>query len=492
MRKPLISTSRISRSKHRQNEGGVTIILVALAMVAIMGMAVLSIDLVTLYLAKEEAQRSADEAALAAARILSISGITGDPGNSSSNWGSICGPNGVATQAAQAVVAQNTVAGLAPGTVTVNYAAGTNGTVGAGTTDCTSLSSSAFGVNPLVTVTLSRPNLPSFFSRFWGNPGQTVTATATAEAFNASDSGAVGNQTTGTITPVQPWCVKPWVVPNRNPLHSPNCTTNCDPFVDPSTGAILHQGISLNGGGSSNGVIGETFSLAPDCRHNPNTCTKRATPPAANYIGSGYVAATPNLLFLPGQVTTQPSAVPSCTTGDAYNEAIVGCDQNTNYSCGVPSAQAAVPNAVDLTTNPWQPIRNAAQCLIHQNDTSAALPPSGQDQFDTPGYPTAFPFQIHAGSSNVLGIAAGSVISTSPSVVSLPICDGSCDSVPDNAVTQVTFIGFLQVFINGFDNNGNLSVTVLNVVGCGNGSNGTPANPVVGTSPVPVRLVTPP
>ena len=46
-------------------ERGVTMILVALAMVAIIAMAALSIDVITLYLARQEAQRSADSAALA-------------------------------------------------------------------------------------------------------------------------------------------------------------------------------------------------------------------------------------------------------------------------------------------------------------------------------------------------------------------------------------------------------------------------------------------
>ncbi len=57
----------------RRRECGVTMVLVALAMVAIIAMAALSIDVITLYLAREEAQRSADAAALAAARVISLS-----------------------------------------------------------------------------------------------------------------------------------------------------------------------------------------------------------------------------------------------------------------------------------------------------------------------------------------------------------------------------------------------------------------------------------
>ncbi len=81
MKPAAIRRSRNFRPQ-RTSESGVTMVLMALAMVAILAMAALSIDVVTLYLANAEAQRSADTAALAAARVLSISGMTGDPSNS--------------------------------------------------------------------------------------------------------------------------------------------------------------------------------------------------------------------------------------------------------------------------------------------------------------------------------------------------------------------------------------------------------------------------
>src|ERR1700723_3264552 len=112
----------IPRTDARCQERGVTMVLVAIAMVAIIAMAALSIDVVTLYLAREEAQRSADAAALAAARVISLSGITSDPHDSDSTWGEICSPSGSATQTAQAVATQSAVGGAA-GTVTVTYTA---------------------------------------------------------------------------------------------------------------------------------------------------------------------------------------------------------------------------------------------------------------------------------------------------------------------------------------------------------------------------------
>src|ERR1700680_3388930 len=80
----------------RPGERGVTMVLMAIAMVAILAMAALSIDVVTLYLANAEAQRSADTAALAAARVLSITGMTGDPSNGAAGgvtnpWQQACG-----------------------------------------------------------------------------------------------------------------------------------------------------------------------------------------------------------------------------------------------------------------------------------------------------------------------------------------------------------------------------------------------------------------
>ena len=63
---------------------GIIITLVAVFMLFVMGaMAALSIDIVTLYTARSEAQLAADGAALAGARVLANSGMTSDPNASS-------------------------------------------------------------------------------------------------------------------------------------------------------------------------------------------------------------------------------------------------------------------------------------------------------------------------------------------------------------------------------------------------------------------------
>jgi len=471
-----------------RGERGVTMILVALAMVAIIAMAALSIDVITLYLAREEAQRSADQAALAAARVISLSGITGDPGNVSSSWQAVCGaPNYLASQVAASVGQQDAVEGLA-GTVTVTYSAGSSSSW---VSDCSTLPA-AFGVNPTVKVVLQRPALPTFFSRIWGSPGSTVNVTATAEAFNPSNSGTVGP----AITPVQPRCVKPWIVPNLDP-QKPNssCTNaNCSKIVDLGSGQIMNPGVSLGGGNPTTGVIGETFWISPDCVHNNSTCKLRQPQPQANYYpnNSGLYEAAPSLQYLPGETLYSSTAVPSCSSGGSlYEKAIAGCDQSTIYQCGVQSM-----NTVDLAENPGEftnDTMNGVQCLTHQSDPATTNAATGQDTFASFGAPSPYPFQILAGTNNPLvssGLAANTPVTSSTSVVSLPIYDQTVALRP-NGTTSVTIVGFLQVFINAADQAGNVSVTVLNVAGCGNGSSST-GTPVTGSSPVPVRLITPP
>jgi hypothetical protein len=477
--------------------------LIAISMVAIIAMAALSIDVITLYLAKEEAQRSVDSAAIAAAKILSVSGITGDPQNITGNWLQICGPddgvNGLATRVAKAVAAQNSIGTLAVITPTVTYSAGTGGSI-TSSSDCRSLATTtAFGLNPMVTVQLTQTGLPTFFSRIWGYSGQQVSATAVAEAFNPSNSGVQGNQETGTIIPVNPRCAKPWIVPNQDPGNPPGgtlCTGgsagSCTTFVNLNTGAITHGGIST-GGTSASGVIGETFWLVPDCTSAGSGCTLINPTPQANSSPATLPPGTATLQYVPNQVGSPVIGIPSCSTGNGYEEAIEGCDQPTNYSCGVQAPGGG--NIADLTISPAVPTTTGVSCLIHQGDTGTTTASTGQDYLSPFGAPSAFPFQILAGSSNPLlsaGLTSGSPVSVSASLVTLPIYDNSVTLTNTQPLNNVTFVGFLEVFINAVDANGDINVTVINVAGCSNGNAANPdpvGSPVIGNSAVPVRLI---
>ena len=472
----------------RSKERGVTMALVAVTMAVLIALAALSIDVGTLYQAKAEAQRAADAAALTAARVISISGITTDPGNATNSWQSACGgPTSTATEAAVSMAQQNLIGGaaVAAASVNVNYIAGNSGTTNA---DCSKLGTD-FGVNPIVTVSLQRTNLPIFFARIFSLFGRTfssasVSATATAEAFNPSGSFVLGE------VPVNPRCVKPWFVPNQDPGHGKG------PFVTATVGTITNPGTFTG----NNGVIGETFNLTADCdpghRHRCHLLTANPGP----------VAMPPSTLqYVPGEAPGTSVAVAANGTingcsqvqNATYWNAVAGCDQSTIYACG-----NSLANNVDLVDNPGPPgndSANAVQCLINEGTSGIG---NGQDYLAPgPGAgPYTYPFQILAGGNSGLvsaGVASASQITSSPSIVSLPIYDSAAVSTL-NAVgtTPVTVIGFLQVFINSADDttgnptSGYINVTVMNVAGCGNSSGGPPV--ALGTSPVPIRLITPP
>jgi hypothetical protein len=467
MLSPLIHRSRRG-AVNRLREQGVTLALVAVAIFSIIAMAGLSIDVGTLYQASAEAQRAADAGALAAARFISMSGITGNT-NLAVGWQDICGGGtntSPATSIATAVAQQNTIMGASNSTVTVTY----SNSGSAPSQDCKTLTS-AFAVNPLVTVQVTQSGLPTYFSRIWGRTGSSVSATATAEVFNPSNSGTY--TASGNLVPVQPRCVKPWIVPNLDPGNAPGCTSGCKALISLTDGSIQNPGISVSNNGA--GVIGEQFTLVPDCGSSPGTCKFTSDLP----FDPPTVSPAGNLQYVPGEVLGSPVAVPSCGTTNTYQQAIAGCDQSTPYQCGVSSGLSS-PNQVDLTENPGisGDALTAEECLIHQVN--------GQDSLDT----SAYPYQIKAGAGNPLGVG-GSLITSSNSIVSLPILDSTNPLPITGNKANVTIVGFLQVFINLVNADGSMTVTVLNVAGCGNAvPSGTPY--LTGTSPVPVRLITPP
>jgi len=467
IRRPQTQATSQRRSKQR----GFTMALVAASMVAIIAMAALSIDVGTLYQAKAEAQRGADAAALTAARVISISGITGDPtqGSSDGSWNAICGGSASpASLAAINVAQQNLINGAAPSTVTVNYGVGS---AGASSATCVGLGA-GFAINPVVKVYVQQARLPTFFARVFSlisggtSSNSGVSATATAEVFNPSDSGTLA----GTVIPVQPRCVKPWIVPNADPGNGGA------KFVHLGSGRIASPGISQLAGG----VIGEGFKLSADC-------TSPGTPGACTLIGGQAPTATPGagitgtLQYIPALISGTPAAVPACSLNPGFQSDIAGCDTSTVYACGTANGAQ-----YDLTENPVNPTAasgdtaTAVECLINNS--------AGRDSLAS--YPAVnFPFQIQAGFGNPLvqaGVVnSGDTITTSNSIVTIPIYNGNGGTLPP----QVTIVGFLQVFIEGIDAAGNINVTVLNVAGC---SDDATSASVFGTSPVPIRLITPP
>ena len=127
-----------------------------------------------------------------------------------------------------------------------------------------------------------------------------------------------------------------------------------------------------------------------------------------------------------------------------------------------------------------------AECLIH---ATAAGNNKGQDTLSNPGpWPTS-PMQITAES----GPENGNLVTNSSSIVTIPIIDTA--GIPATG-GNVTIDGYMQAFINevrGGGSPGDIKITVLNIAGCSATPNGAkPLVGVSGTSPIPVRLITPP
>src|ERR1700682_1395283 len=136
--------SKTVRFHSRRGERGITVAFVAVSIFALVGMAALAIDLVTLYVAKSQAQRVADAGALAGAKTLVERGITADPLDTQGAGAATCIQ---ATAEARAIANRGRIGGLAPAVVTPCFSGG-----GACTAACPNPGGvgTGFGANPQV------------------------------------------------------------------------------------------------------------------------------------------------------------------------------------------------------------------------------------------------------------------------------------------------------------------------------------------------------
>jgi len=432
----------------RRGERGQTIILVAVSIVALLAMAALAIDVVSLYVARTEIQRAADAAALAGAKAMADSGITTLPTSDTAfSSGSVQTlAQSMATAAITAVLASpnNSVAGftVAPGSPTFNFSAA---------------STSTPINNPHVTVTLQQTGLPTFFAHIWGTRSATATASATAEAYNPAN--------TASFTPVAPKGVKPWLVANIDPKTS-------HPFVDPTTGAV-ESGLIAN----------SDFWITADCQPSPHHhCFILTAPP-------GLTGSPPELQYLPALVSANTADVCRCRSGNDYEDSIQCADMNP-YTCGGGATNAQWDNIDRI--NPVGPgsagahTFDAVTCLINAGGTGLI---QGQDGITWGSWPTN-PIQMTSAATTNLE-------NTSSSLVAIPIIDVTTPGAFSG--TNVTVIGFLQAFVEQINippntlNQNDIQIKVVNVVGCSQTSNGAPVIQGGNTSsPIPVRLITPP
>ncbi len=449
----------VNRANHK-GERGITIVLVAFSLLALLGMAALAIDVSTLYVAHGEAQRAADAAALAGAKMFAFSGYTSTstPVETGVTAADVCqtsgpGATAAANRQAEAVAAQNFVAGqpAAVQTITCNITA----------------------ANPQITVEVRRTGLPTFFGRIWGGTANTVTATAVAEAYNPS----------GSAAPIQVQGVKPWLIPNCDPTNGGggDCALGAR-FVDNTTGAIQNNG----------SFVGKTITLTHVTgAAAPNVSV--AIPRTLDY----YRANVP--MNPPAPVCPSTSAVGCAQVGsDDYLDNIA-CASTYQFSCGqtVGAGQAVTVQTgggLGVETN------EGTQCLIHTNTQGPSL---DQDQLlPAGGAPTGNPpITITGGNNNPNPLLQGvTSISRSDSIVTVPIYHQAAgpNLCPAGCTQTATIVGFLQLGITqnvpnatsppGAVANGKIEGVIMNVAGCNTGAGGT-AIAGGGVSPVPVRLI---
>jgi hypothetical protein len=417
--------------------------MVAVFLLFVVGaMAALAIDVVTFYTARSEAQMAADGAALAGARVLANSGLTS----------AAAGPaaaESLARTIATQVAARNEVGGrtLNPSTeVTVTFS----------DTDPT------FPTNPRVTVQTTRTDIPTFFARIWGRSQVTVQASATAEAYNPS--GANVPPLTGPVTPVAPTCVKPWLLPNVNPIPGASSPT----IFDPSTGTIQDTNL-LNWSNLTGGP-----KLSARCQGN--NCAALPGPDAWEYYPADPAATN----FPPPSAASVQCAGSTGFTG--YQLSVAGCVQRSIACNSSVTIDVATFGGRDTQTG------SAVNCLTHANNNNG-------DSIDAASVPPQ-PFQFLAGADNPVVLAgailAGTDILVSDSLVTVPVVNVPPGAT--NATNPVQVIGFVQLFLNpdgqAAPGSGQISTTIINLAGCGTGATGQPilGN---GASPVPVRLVSP-
>jgi hypothetical protein len=433
----------------RNDEQGVVIMLVAVVMLFVVGaMAALSIDVVTLYTARSEAQLAADGAALAGARVLANSGMTSA---SDATVGANTVPLAIAV--ATQVAASNQVGGrdLVPGASPCI----------SGQEICVNINpgSTNFIANPHVTVQVQRGDLPTFFARIWGRTTITVKASATAEAYNPS---YLQGTAAGPGLPVAPTCVKPWLLPNIDPSNPPG------QIFDPASGAIT----------AGPGLLG--WAMPPRLRAE---CTTSCLPPP---IG-------PNVWkYYPGDPADFPPpsassvACTGCSGFNGYQLSIVGCVQPP-IQC---NSIVHVDQASDGTRD--EEAADAVDALTHSSGNQG-------DTVDTTILPSP-PFQFVAGGDNPVvqsgALASATNIMVSDSLVTVPVIDTT--SAWPGGYPAVQIIGFVQLFLSptGHKVNpgtNNIHTQVINLIGCGAGVGGVTGTPILGNgaSPVAVRLISP-
>jgi Putative Tad-like Flp pilus-assembly len=338
--------------------------------------------------------------------------------------------------------------------------------------------------DPQITVVVQQ-TVPTFFMRVFGVQSESISASATAEAYNpSSTSGSTTGGSTGPNIAAQ--CVKPWLLPNCDlgapavPL-GPQANTNC-----PTAGGyypyILYPPGSPNAGQLVNSSsLGELLTLKPG---QPNSA------PAPSQYYAAYLNPGTAGYICPSCANGGGGGGNGVPSGNTYQENIECCNQNV-LSCGLNNVQPIVGNKVGPTSL-------GVDCLIHQQGGG-----SGQDILSGAStLPTGSlvpPFTITGGSANPDPALVGqNTNGRSDSLVNVALYDGSelCPGMATCPTLNVTVQGFLQLFIKDEGSpQGTVRGYIYSLAGCNNSTNGSGGGSSGGTitttggALIPVRLI---
>jgi Putative Flp pilus-assembly TadE/G-like len=422
-------------AKDRKNEQGVTMVLVAVALVSVLAMAALAVDVLALYVARSEAQRAADAGALAAAKMFAFSGYTSNLTGSGITQAQLCvnggaGSTAAANKAAESVLSQNTVTGQAATLTSINC-------------DFTQTE------NPRVKVTVQRTGLPVLFGRIWSTAASSVSATASAEAFNPS----------GGTVPIEVASVKPWLINN-------DCSPSCGgPFYFTSTYGLVNNGL----------FIGNSITL---------TEVDAAGGAAPTLQNQFYALDPPQPNLCPSNSAVQCNNIGTGPPGIFYHDNIACSNTAFRYSCGQqigPGQPVLVDARVlgNLKTRTEQ----GTQCLIHSFSTYLN---QGQDVINA-----GPPITIDGGANNPNPALHVTNISRSDSVVTVPVYAGSNLCPGGTCNVTATVMGFLQLGIQDVSppgQQGAIQAVIMNASACNPANTGAPVTGGA-LSAIPVRLI---
>jgi Putative Flp pilus-assembly TadE/G-like len=424
--------SQTARRGESGTERGSTLYIVAASLVVLLGLAGLAIDLAALYVGRSEAQRAADAAALAGADTFVTSGYS----NGAVAASALCPasatspPSGIAGTAAASEGASNTVGGqtLAASQITA-------------TCDFSHNVVGGISGDPLITVSVTA-SMPTLFMRIFGVTTESVSAKATAEAFSPGTSGCNS-------------CVKPFFLPNCDPVHltpaNPACAANAGApggyWIDPATGQ------AANPGNYSAGSHGEPWKLHTNSG-------------PSQWYEAAFDKVPPNCTF-------------GTMGGAAFEDNVKQCS-TVAYACG---DQLCAFDGKKVGPN-----IHSVGCLITYSPTCTGPPPF--TSIDT--ISTQPPFTITAGPGNPY--TSSGTITQSASLVTVPLYNPPPGGLPPGG-GPVTIVGWMQVFIQDVKHTGtndDIDVRVLNVSGCGTGGGGGAGGCTAvggGATFLPVRLV---